>query len=112
MATTSERIASMRAEEGFEEWGRQDGDRRPPPLPLYVSRQVRRAIMGIALERGCQPHDILIEAVELVLARYGRPSIRALSEDRHLQANVQASVATIDMLCEALQLTLETMKKS
>jgi hypothetical protein len=53
----------------------------PPHMSLYVSKRVRRTIKEIALEYDCKPHDILVEGVELVLAKYGRPGVRALSEN-------------------------------
>lgn len=49
-----------------------------PHMSLYLSKPVQRAIKEIALEYDRKPHDVLIEAVELVLQRYGRPSIAEL----------------------------------
>ena len=63
-----------------------EANRRPPlvrsratHMSIYLDRRVQRAIKEIALERRSRLHDVLIEGVELVLAKYGRPGIRALT---------------------------------
>jgi hypothetical protein len=43
-----------------------------------LSKPVVRELKRIALEFDRKPHDILIEAVNDVLAKYGRPSIADL----------------------------------
>jgi hypothetical protein len=50
-----------------------------PHMSLYVGKRVQRVLKEIALEYDRKPHDILIEAVDLVLKRYGRPTIAKLS---------------------------------
>ena len=45
---------------------------------VYLSKPVLREIKKIALEYDRKPHDILLEGVNLVLTRYGRPSISDL----------------------------------
>jgi hypothetical protein len=52
-----------------------------PHMSLYVGKRVQRVLKEIALEYDRKPHDILIEAVDLVLQRYGRPTVAKLSAD-------------------------------
>ena len=42
---------------------------------LYLSPAVLKAIRQIALDLDRRPHDLLVEGVDLMLAKYGRPSI-------------------------------------
>ncbi len=49
-------------------------------MSLYIGKAVQREIKAIALEYDRRPHDVLLEAVDLVLAKYGRPSISELSK--------------------------------
>jgi hypothetical protein len=56
-------------------------ERRRPSQPhtsIYLSKPVVRELKRIALEFDRKPHDVLIEAINLVLAKYGRPSIADL----------------------------------
>ena len=60
-------------------------DEMPKPRPhphmsLYIGKPVQRTLKEIALEYDCRPHDILIQAIDLVFARYGRPSVAELSK--------------------------------
>jgi hypothetical protein len=52
-----------------------------PHMSLYVGKRVQRVLKEIALEYDRKPHDILLEAVDLVLQRYGRPTVAKLSAD-------------------------------
>lgn len=52
-----------------------------PHMSLYVGKRVQRALKEIALEYDCKSHDVLLEAVDMVLQRYGRPCIAELSDD-------------------------------
>ena len=47
---------------------------RKPHTSLYHSPAVQRAIKDIALNFDKRPHDIYLEAVDLVLTKYGRPT--------------------------------------
>lgn len=51
-----------------------------PHMSLYIGKTVQREIKTIALDYDRRPHDVLLEAVDLVLAKYGRPSISELSK--------------------------------
>lgn len=51
-----------------------------PHMSLYVGKAVQRELKQIALEYDRRPHDVLIEAVDLVLARYGRAGVAELSK--------------------------------
>ena len=56
-------------------------EQRRPSMPhtsVYLSKPVLRELKRIALEFDRKPHDVLIEGVNLVLAKYGRPSIAEL----------------------------------
>jgi hypothetical protein len=55
--------------------------RAAPHMSLYVGKRVQRALKEIALEYDRKPHDILIEAVDMVLQRYGRPRVAELPDD-------------------------------
>jgi hypothetical protein len=56
-------------------------ERRRPSQPhtsVYLSKPVVRELKLIAIQYDRKPHDILLEGVDLVLAKYGRPSISGL----------------------------------
>jgi hypothetical protein len=55
--------------------------RAAPHMSLYVGKRVQRALKEIALEYDRKPHDVLIEAVDMVLQRYGRPTVTELSDN-------------------------------
>ena len=42
---------------------------------LYISKNVQRMIRRIAADLDRKPHDVLIEAVNDVLIKYGKPGI-------------------------------------
>jgi hypothetical protein len=42
---------------------------------LYISKNVQRMIRRIAADLDKKPHDVLIEAVNDVLIKYGKPGI-------------------------------------
>jgi hypothetical protein len=54
---------------------------RPSPshTSLYVSKPVLREIKKLALDYDRKPHDLYIEALDLLLRKYGRPSVAELS---------------------------------
>jgi hypothetical protein len=45
---------------------------------LYISRNVQRMIRRIAADLDRKPHDLLLEAVNDVLGKYGKPGIAEL----------------------------------
>jgi hypothetical protein len=53
-----------------------------PHVSLYLDKAVQKTIKSIALEYDRKPHDIYLEAVNLVLARYGRPPIENIASQR------------------------------
>ena len=55
--------------------------RAAPHMSLYVGKRVQRALKEIALEYDRKPHDVLIEAVDMVLQRYGRPTVAELPDN-------------------------------
>jgi hypothetical protein len=55
--------------------------RAAPHMSLYVGKRVQRALKEIALEYDCKAHDVLLEAVDMVLQRYGRPPVTELSDN-------------------------------
>ena len=46
---------------------------------LYVSKPVLREIKRLAIDSDRKPHDLYIEALDLLLRKYGRPSVAELS---------------------------------
>jgi hypothetical protein len=55
--------------------------RAAPHMSLYVGKRVQRALKEIALEYDRKSHDVLIEAVDMVLQRYGRPTVAEMPDD-------------------------------
>jgi hypothetical protein len=55
--------------------------RAAPHMSLYLNKRAQRALKEIALEYDRKSHDILIEAVNLVLQRYGRPTVAELTDN-------------------------------
>ena len=47
---------------------------------LYLDKAVRKVIKEIALHFDRKPHDLYLEGIELMLAHYGRPSLKELAE--------------------------------
>ena len=52
-----------------------------PHMSLYVGKRVQRALKEIALEYDRKVHDVLLEAVDMVLQRYGRPTVAELTDN-------------------------------
>jgi hypothetical protein len=55
--------------------GAQRGRDTRPHMSLYLAKPVQRVLKKIAADLDRKPHDLLVEGVELVLARYGKPTI-------------------------------------
>ena len=53
-----------------------------PHVSLYLAKTVQREIKRIAIDYDRKPHDLLIEAVNLMLAKYGRPCIAEIDGRR------------------------------
>jgi len=51
-----------------------------PHTTLYLEKKVQRVIKEIALQYDRKVHDLYIEGINLMLTRYGRPSIDELME--------------------------------
>jgi hypothetical protein len=58
----------------------------PPPVrrgvlhtSIYIDKRVQRVIREIAFVYDLRPHDIYLEGIDLVLKRYGRPSIAEIA---------------------------------
>jgi hypothetical protein len=49
-----------------------------PHTSLYIGKATMRELRRIAADLDRKPHDMLVEGIELVLKRYGRPSIAEL----------------------------------
>lgn len=47
---------------------------------LYLAPEVRRAIKEIAFQYDKKPHDLYIEGIDLMLAKYGKPTTQALGK--------------------------------
>ena len=48
---------------------------------IYLDRRVLLEVRKIAVDYDRKPHDLPIEAVNMMLAKYGRPSVDALSKE-------------------------------
>ena len=61
---------------------------RPPVRPdvqhtsIYVPKPAYRKIREIALAKDRKPHDLILEGLDLVLAKYGFPSIAELKNGK------------------------------
>ena len=51
-----------------------------PHVSLYLDKKVQRVIKEVALQYDKKPHDLYLEAIDLMLTHYGRASIRDLSK--------------------------------
>jgi hypothetical protein len=49
---------------------------------IYVPKVAYRKIREIAVTRDAKPHDIIMEGIDLVLAKYGHPSIADLKKGK------------------------------
>jgi hypothetical protein len=49
---------------------------------IYVPKAAYRKIREIAVTRDAKPHDIIMEGIDLVLAKYGHPSIADLKNGK------------------------------
>src|SRR5689334_20442474 len=50
-----------------------------PHASLYLDRRVIRVLKEIALPYDKKVHDLLVEGVNLVLKKYGRPSVEEIT---------------------------------
>src|SRR5262245_1476173 len=53
-----------------------------PHVSVYVGKPVVRELKRLALDYDRKPHDLWIEALDLLLTKYGRPSVAELSKAR------------------------------
>jgi len=51
-----------------------------PHTTLYLDKKAQKVIKEIALQYDRKPHDLYLEGIELMLAHYGRPSLKELAE--------------------------------
>ena len=56
------------------------GRKDRPHVSLYLDKKVQRAIKEVALQYDKKPHDLYLEAIDLMLTHYGRASIKDLSK--------------------------------
>jgi hypothetical protein len=50
-----------------------------PHVSLYLDKRVQRVIKEIALTYDRKPHDLYIEAVNLLLRSYGKPTVAEIA---------------------------------
>ena len=55
------------------------GRKDRPHVSLYLNKKVQRVIKEVALQYDRKPHDLYLEAIDLMLTHYGRASIKDLS---------------------------------
>jgi hypothetical protein len=66
----------------------QEPTARPKPNPevqhtsIYVPKVAYRKIREIAVIRDAKPHDIIMEGIDLVLGKYGHPSVADLKKGK------------------------------
>ena len=53
--------------------------RSPQHTSLYLSAEVRSAIRDIAYQLDRKPHDLYMEGIDLMLAKYGKPTSKELA---------------------------------
>lgn len=51
-----------------------------PHTSIYLHPNVKKAIAQIGLDFGLKPHDVMMEGIDLMLAKYGKPPSRELAE--------------------------------
>ncbi len=54
--------------------------RRLQHTSLYLTPEARRAIKEIAFQYDRKPHDLYIEGIDLMLAKYGKPTTQELGK--------------------------------
>ncbi len=52
-----------------------------PHISVYLDKRVQREVKRIAVDLDRRPHDLYLEAVDLVLRHYGRRSIAEITRD-------------------------------
>jgi hypothetical protein len=66
----------------------QESQAKPKPNPevhhtsIYVPKVAYRKIREIALTHDAKPHDVIMEGIDLVLAKYGHPSVAELKKGK------------------------------
>jgi hypothetical protein len=51
-----------------------------PHVSLYLAKTVQKEIKRIALDMDLRPHDAYLQAIDLFLAKHGRPTVAELTE--------------------------------
>lgn len=51
-----------------------------PHTSIYLHPSVKKAIAQIGLDFGRKPHDLMMEGIDLMLAKYGKPPSKELAE--------------------------------
>jgi len=50
-----------------------------PHVSVYIGKAVQRELKRLALDFDRKPHDLYVEALDLLLTKYGRPTVAELS---------------------------------
>ena len=58
------------------------GRRRRRFARVYLDPAVVRRIKRMAIKFGCQPHDLFVEGVELMMRKYGQPSTAEIADKK------------------------------
>lgn len=79
-AITAKSVASQEAESNVVTLQRDDAkaSQRSQHTSLYLSPEVRKAIRDIAYQLDRKPHDLYMEGIDLMLAKYGKPTSKEL----------------------------------
>ena len=51
-----------------------------PHTTLYIGKKAQKVIKEIALQYDCKPHNLYIEGLNLMLAKYGKPPISEIEK--------------------------------
>jgi hypothetical protein len=54
-----------------------------PHVSVYLDRRVQKVIKGIALAHDCKPHDLYIDAINLMLRTYGKGTLADIAGQDH-----------------------------
>ena len=54
-----------------------------PHVSVYLDRRVQKVIKGIALAHDCKPHDLYIDAINLMLRTYGKGTVADIAGQDH-----------------------------
>jgi hypothetical protein len=90
-----------------------------PPYPyfgiartsLYIPRAAYRKVKEIAIASDRRPHDVIMEGIDLVLAKYGCPSLAKLTADS-IEEEVRSGSGAGHSLAKLKEVSIEEEVRS